>query len=205
MKNVHKYDSLYGLNLKKELATRLSLSPDAILMRNDAESFLEGEMMLGAGRGFRKAIGLTLGTGLGTAVSCNGVTTDAALGINVPLNAGIAEDYISTRWFVKSYFEKTGKTLTGVHELTLLIVQNPDLKSIFDEFAMNLAAFLTFFMEKEQPEVVILGGNIAHASDFFLPQIETHLKKYAPKIVFRKAILGAVAPLIGAAYCWKMN
>lgn len=205
MKNVNKYDSLYGLNVKNELATRLSLSPDCILMRNDAEAFLEGEMMVGAGRGFRKAIGLTLGTGLGTAVSCDGVTIDAALGIQVPLNAGVAEDYISTRWFVKSYFEKTGKALTGVHELTLLIAQNPSLQSIFDEFAANLAAFLTFFIEKEQPEMVIIGGNIAHASAFFFPQMETHLKKYASKMVFRKAILGAVAPLIGAAYCWKKN
>jgi glucokinase len=205
MKNVNKYDSLYGLNLKNELATRLSLSPDHLLMRNDAEAFLEGEMMLGVGRGFQKAIGLTLGTGLGTAVSCDGVTTDAALGINVSLNAGVAEDYISTRWFVKSYFEKTGKTLTGVRELTLLIAKNPDLQIIFDEFAMNLATFLKFFIEKEQPEIVIIGGNIAHAADFFFPQMKTHLKKYASKIVFHKAILGAVAPLIGAAYCWKNN
>jgi glucokinase len=203
MKNVHKYDSLYGLNLKKALATRLSLSPDCILMRNDAEAFLEGEMMAGAGLGFRKAIGLTLGTGLGTAVSRDGVTMDAALGIQAPLNAGVAEDYISTRWFVKSYFEKTGKKLTGVRELTLRIAQNPNLQSIFDEFAANLAAFLTFFIEKEQPEVVIIGGNIAHASDFFFPQMETLLKAYTPQIRFRKAILGAVAPLIGAAYCWK--
>jgi glucokinase len=203
MKNVHKYDSLYGLNLKNELANRLSLSSDRILMRNDAEAFLEGEMMAGAGLGFRKAIGLTLGTGLGTAVSCDGVTTDAALGINVPLNAGVAEDYISTRWFIKSYLEKTGKKLTGVHELTLLIAQNPTLQSIFDEFAANLAAFLKFFIEKEQPEGVIIGGNIAHASDFFFPQLKTHLKEYESRIMTRKAVLGAVAPLVGAAYCWK--
>jgi glucokinase len=202
MKNVNKYDSLYGLNLKNELATRLSLSPDCILMRNDAEAFLEGEMMAGAGLGFRKAIGLTLGTGLGTAVSRDGVTTDAALGIHVSLNEGVAEDYISTRWFVKSYLEKTGKKLTGVRELTLLVEQNPALQSIFDEFALNLATFLTFFIEKEQPEVVIIGGNIALAADFFFPQMKIHLKAYN-QINFRKAVLGAVAPLIGAAYCWK--
>jgi glucokinase len=202
MKNVNKYDSLYGLNLKNELASRLSLSPDCILMRNDAEAFLEGEMMAGAGLGFRKAIGLTLGTGLGTAVSRDGVTTDAALGIHVPLNEGVAEDYISTRWFVKSYLEKTGKKLTGVRELTLLVEQNPALQSIFDDFALNLAAFLTFFIEKEQPEVVIIGGNIALAADFFFPQMKIHLKAYN-QINFRKAVLGAVAPLIGAAYCWK--
>jgi glucokinase len=203
MANVNKYDALYGLDVKKLLCEKLPIQPSDILMRNDAESFLEGEVMLGAANGFRKALGITLGTGLGTAVSRNGETEDAALGINEPLLTGVAEDYISTRWFVKRYHEMTGKSVKGVKELTDFIKDDPSVQLIFDEFSGNLAAFVKIFIEKENPDVVVIGGKIANASPFFMPQMMKEMRVYHNIVDFRKSWHDDAAPLIGAAYLWK--
>lgn len=203
MANVHKYDAIYGLNIKALLSEKLPIQPEDILMRNDAEAFLEGEVMLGAANGFRKALGITLGTGLGTAVSRNGITEDAALGINEPLFEGVAEDYISTRWFVKRYYELTGKTVKGVKELTELAEEDPSVQTIFDEFSQSLAAFIKIFVKKENPDVVVIGGKIANASPFFMPKLMKEMMIYHNIVDFRKSWHDDAAPLIGAAYLWK--
>ena len=201
MKGVNKYENLFGLNIKDLLAKKLNLKPQNIRFRNDAEAYLEGEVMMGAAHGYLKAIGLTLGTGLGTAVSESGVTRDAELGINVPLLEGVAEDYISTRWFVKRYKELTGESITGVKEVTRNAV--PSAQQLFNEFATNLAAFLKIFIEKESPNVVVIGGNIANNWDLFMPQVLEILKGYTPTTAFKKAQHITNAPLIGAAFLWK--
>lgn len=82
MKNVNKYESLYGLNIKQELSDRLGIDVQNIVFRNDSEAFLAGEMRFGAGKGLKKGIGITLGTGLGTSIYQNGEAQDMALGIN---------------------------------------------------------------------------------------------------------------------------
>jgi glucokinase len=45
MHNIDKYDALFGINIKESLSENLPISPSDICMRNDAEAFLEGEVM----------------------------------------------------------------------------------------------------------------------------------------------------------------
>ena len=59
-------------------------------------------------------MGITLGTGLGTSIYQNDEARDMALGINYQMLDGVAEDYISTRWFVNTYQLKTQKSVEGV-------------------------------------------------------------------------------------------
>jgi glucokinase len=69
IKDQNKYDSLYGLNVKEKLAQKLGISVENISILNDAACFLQGEVFVGAAKGFNRVIGLTLGTGLGSARS----------------------------------------------------------------------------------------------------------------------------------------
>jgi len=100
IKGQAKYEALYNLNVKALIAEKLPIAPEHILLVNDAEGFLHGEFFSGVAQGFNNVIGLTLGTGLGTATYHYGKAVDADLW-GMPFLDTIAEDYLATRWFVK--------------------------------------------------------------------------------------------------------
>ncbi|MDB5015066.1 MAG: hypothetical protein JWQ25_3268 [Daejeonella sp.] len=54
----------------------------------------------------------------------------------------------------------------------------------------------------ENPEVVVLGGNIAKAYNLFIPNTLGVLEKKSIDIPILKAILGEDAAIIGAASLW---
>ncbi len=195
MKNVNKYDHLYGLDIRQELAKRLGIAPSQISFRNDAEAFLAGEMVFGAGRGFSKGLGITLGTGLGTSLFEKGKAYDLALGINHPLHEGVAEDYISTRWFIKRYTQITQDTIAGVKELVGAYKTNPAARQTFDEFAQNLSVVMEEFVALYQPDVIVFGGNIAQSSELFFPVVDARLMG---QVTLRQSVLNEYAALMGS-------
>jgi glucokinase len=202
IRNMHKYETLYGLNIKELLAEQFGISKDQVKMRNDTEAFLSGEVMCGAAQGYPKAIGITLGTGLGSAKSNHGFTQDVNLGSSL-FKDGIAEDYLSTRWFVEKYRECSGETVTGVKELLEMHKNgNPCTPQIFEEFYGNLTLFLQSFIVAEKPNVVVIGGNIAEAYDLFYPSLVKIQTTYTDTVIFKKAKLGEAAALLGAVSNW---
>lgn len=197
IKDLDKYESLYGLNIKELLASNLGIESKDVLLRNDAEAFLHGEVFCGAARDYTKAIGVTLGTGLGSAVSVRGITADANRAV-IPFKDGIAEDYISTRWFQKRYSELTGKTIKDVKSLLSLIDSKAVVDELFTEFGNNLGVFLNDFITDCRPEVVILGGNIAKALDGFLLHTLKKITKDV-SVPIKQTLLWEDAAIIGAA------
>jgi glucokinase len=197
-KGVKKYDSLYGLDVGKVLCERLNVERGAIIFMNDAVAFLLGEIAAGAAAGFKKVIGITLGTGLGSASNCSGEVIDvnrAAL----PFLEQHAEEYLSTRWFLGRYAELTGLEIKNVEELidtAELTLRN----QIFDEFATNLADFLNDFIADENPDVLVIGGNIARAWDYFTPQLKQKMVNKNVKI--SQTEMWEDAALVGAASIW---
>ena len=202
IKDQDKYKNLYGLNIKELLSLKLGNKPADIVMVNDAESFLLGEVFSGAARGFNTVIGITLGTGLGSCTYKGDISFDAGMW-NMPFKAGIAEDYLSTRWFITKYQEITGKKIGGVRELSGLADFNSDIRLIFEEFGNNLADFLIQFISAEVPDAVILGGNISKSFQYFKNPLLLRLKIRFPEIVIKTALLGEEAALLGAASHWK--
>lgn len=201
MKGQHKFDALYHLNVKEMLAAKLDIAPDQIRFINDAGCFLQGEVFSGAARNHQRVIGLTLGTGLGSATYRDGAANDANRWCS-PFKEGIAEDYLSTRWFVKRYEEVSGEAVPDVKALVARIGVDDRIAALFHEFAVNLATFLGNFVREEQPEIVVIGGNIANASDLFFPLLKEELKKQDIDIPAVTATLGEAAALIGAASLW---
>ena len=69
----HKLDGLHGIDLRTELQVASALpDPAAIRFVNDADAFLLGEWWAGAARGHPRVVGVTLGTGLGSAFADEG-------------------------------------------------------------------------------------------------------------------------------------
>eukprot|EP01133_Synstelium_polycarpum_P009324 gene9324-10930_t len=199
IKNQDKYRSLYGKNIKDMLAERLNISTSAIHFMNDAACFLQGEVFTGSMNGYDHAIGLTLGTGLGTAHYVNGQAKDADFW-KMPFNKGIAEDYLSTRWFIKRYFELSGNTIKDVRELVEKYAGTPEFKEVFAEFSQNLAAFLYKFIRKKMPLASVIGGNISNAEQYFLDDTRRNLAEMMGySFPVRKSLLNEKATLIGAA------
>jgi len=197
-KGVQKYDSLYGIDVGEALSRNLNIPLENIIFINDAEAFLRGELAAGAASDVKKAIGITLGTGLGSASNCKGAPKDvnrAAL----PFLEQNAEEYISTRWFLKRYHELTGADVKNVEEL--LHVSAPAIKNqIFDEFATNLGSFINDFIADEDPEVLVIGGNIARTWAHFMPKLEQLVVN--KKVKIRQTEMWENAALAGAACIW---
>lgn len=204
MQNQSKYDALYGLNVKKLLADALAISKSNIVMANDAACFLQGEIFGGVAKGNRNILGLTLGTGLGSSLAIDGKVWDADLW-HTPFKKGIAEDYLSNRWFVKRYRELSGEEVKNVKELAQMIPVNKVAQQVFDEFGENLGTFLLPLTKKHHIDMVVLGGNIAQAFILFKPTLEQLLIDESI-LEIKQSLLGERAALLGAAsYCLRKD
>lgn len=200
--NNKKHEALYGLNIKEMLATKLNIPTSRIHMLNDAAAFLKGEVFAGAAQGYQNVIGLTLGTGLGTARLINGIAEDASLW-DSPFLDSIAEDYLSERWFLKRYYELSGINVVDVKELATFYNTSNTVKAVFKEFAGNLALFAANFVRAAKPEIIVLSGDIASkASDCFLPAFKAQLSKLQIEIPVCVSKLNSEAVLIGVATTW---
>jgi len=201
IRGLQKYESLYGKNVKTLLARELNIPEKNIRLKNDAGCFLQGELFAGNTPEINRCIGITLGTGIGTATAINGFADDSGLW-KAPLKDSIAEDYLSTRWFVKRYEQYAGRQVRDVKQLCELYSIDASVQVVFSEFADNLTEFLIYFIRKENAELVIVGGNITHASAFFLPQVISSLAKESIHTPIKISTLGEEAVILGSASLW---
>ena len=64
----HKLQYLYGFDLRGALAGHFGWPPTSVRFLNDAAAYLVGEIAAGAARGVSRVVGITLGTGVGSAL-----------------------------------------------------------------------------------------------------------------------------------------
>ena len=203
IKGFNKYEELYELNIRELLAAKLGVKGEMIRFRNDAEAFLEGEVFCGAAKGFTNVIGITLGTGLGSSISKDGVTTDAEMSVT-PYKGEIVEESISTRGLVSTYFNLTGKKIDDVKALVDACEIDEYAKQTFKIFIEDLTWFLQQFIQKTNPDILVVGGNIANCWSLFMPQVITNLSGLVQKVPkVEKSIMGESSALIGGACCFK--
>jgi len=208
IKGVAKYENLYGVNVGEELATKLKV-PGSFLIRfmNDASSFAVGEAWAGSASKVDRSLSITLGTGFGSAFISNRIpVVDGPevpkLGCvyHIPYKDGIADDYFSTRWFIKQYKSITGKELKGVKNLAELAGSDKIVMDLFTEFGDNAALFLSPWLKKFDAEMLVIGGNISHAYNLFGDVFEKRLKKENCNCTVALSTLKEDAALLGSAY-----
>ena len=210
IKGLNKYESLYGLNVRREFAARLRFPEDRILFLNDASCFALGENWVVAGRGFRRMVGITLGTGFGSALVSGGKCVESGRGVppggafwNYPYRDGIAESFFNGRRLLKRYEELTGIKLSGVLELARAATSDSAEDSpagrVFLEYAENLASFLAPWLKEFGAEVLVIGGNIARSHGLFLPKMTEYFIEHGVKTRIVPSVLLDKAAIIGAA------
>jgi glucokinase len=204
---VEKYLGLYGVNVSEGIRTRLKL-PARIPVRymNDATAFAVGEAWVGVAEGTERSVAITLGTGFGSAFIDDGIPVverkdTPVMGCvwHLPFKDGIADDYFSTRWFVKQYAALSGKILPGVKEIADVARKDANAAALFTEYGAGIGSFLGPWLNTFKAGVLVIGGNMAGASDLFLPAFEKALADLdcATRIAWSE--LKEDAALIGSA------
>jgi glucokinase len=174
---------------------------------NDATAFAVGEAWIGKAAGHKKSIAITLGTGFGSAFIESGLPVleredVPKLGCvwHLPYKDGIADDYFSTRWYIKSYATKTGNSLSGVREIAeLASKRDNNAISLFNEFGNNLGKFLGTWINSFGAEVIVIGGNMTGAYNLFGPSLQSAFEKQKINVKVQLSELKEDAAIIGSA------
>jgi glucokinase len=199
----HKLAYLYQVDLRSAFAQRLGCNPAQVHFLNDADAYLLGEIGAGAAKGFARAVGLTLGTGIGSAFAVDGRLTTTGPGVpkdgeiwNVPFENGIVEDFVSTRAIAGEYGRRTGKTIS-VAEIAEAVSSDSDAREVFAEFGLHLGQVIGSLLADFRADVVVLGGGISRSADLFLPITRDEISDRRLRI--RISELLDRAPLVGCA------
>jgi len=202
----HKLPYLYGIDLRAALAHRLGWAPGQVCFVKDAAAFLLGEIGAGAALGFARAVGITLGTGVGSAFALEGRIVSECPGVppggeiwDLPFEGGILEDRVSSRAIRSSYERHTGISREVV-DLAAAAPTDAAANQSFIEFGRYLGLALRMTLTAFAPEVVVLGGGISHSAGLFLPAAQAEL--HGTGIQLRVSALLDHAPLVGAAVAW---
>ena len=204
---VQKFENLLGVDVKSELKNYLGLSSDfPIRFLNDASCFAIGEAWLGEAANYERIIAITLGTGFGTTFIKNRLPVAGVDGIpddgflyHIPFQNSVADDYFSTRWFLKEYREKTGMEISNVKKLTGLAKTDSKIPGIFEKFGENLGGFLVPWIEKFNADCVVLGGNISKSYPLFQKQMKEQFEKNQLQTAICLSKTEETAALFGSA------
>ena len=182
----HKLAALYGVDLRRELASALGVAPAAIRFLNDADAFLLGEWLRGAARGADRVLGVTLGTGLGSAFLADGALAPGVELYRSTFRGRPVEETISARGI-------GGRV--SVAKLAVRARRGDERAcDSLERAGGDLGEFLVPHVRRLRAERVVVGGSIARAWDLFGPVLRARV----PEAV-RAANLDDAA-LVGAAY-----
>jgi glucokinase len=202
----HKFQSLYGRDLRRELSRRFGCPPEDIHFLNDAAASLIGELHRVSAAGAKRAIGITLGTGVGSAFAVEGKIVVEGPGIppggeiwNQAYRDGIVEDYVSTLAIQRTFEELTGKRLQ-VCEIASLASHGQEARQAFDKFGRELGNVLRRLSAAFAPDRIVLGGGIARAAALFLAAAKAELGDFQDRLFVSE--LFERAPLLGAGISW---
>lgn len=199
IQNQAKYEALYGINIGTQLKKILGAPALEMRFRNDAEAAILGEALHGAGVPYPRLLGVTLGTGLGSAFVEDGkIITE---GTNVPTHGWLygcmfenqrADDVFSTRGLLARLREsgiQAADIASAIHQL-----DSNALTDVFSSFGADLGAFLKPFVSGFRADAVLVTGGIANVWEYFAPSL---LGALAVPVL--RGALGRRAALLGAA------
>jgi len=205
----HKYPLLYGTDLRQGLSKDLKCEAKRIHFLNDADAFLMGELYDGAGRGVRRAVGITLGTGVGSAFALEDRIVVSGAGVppggeiwNLPYRDGIVEDAVSTRAIQARYEQLTG-VRAEVRDIAFLGHDHPDAQKTFADFGRELGRVLRHTCRAFAPERIVIGGGISRAASLFLQATREALGDFCVELSVSELLDSA--PLIGAGISWMQR
>lgn len=208
---VGKFDSLYGVDMAAALTAGLPGPPGPIRFLNDAHAFVRGEALFGTAVGHDRCVGITLGTGVGSAFLANGAIRDH--GPAVPPEGRVdllridgqpLEDVISSRAIRRAYERQAGLRPPDVAwvarradegDMTAANV----LHTAFGRLGEALGPWLASF----GATMLVVGGAMTGSWNRIGPALEEGIRRASapPAMTIAVAARGGDAALLGAAAC----
>ncbi|MCR4842891.1 MAG: ROK family protein [Eubacterium sp.] len=209
------------INIKEELEKRLERA-FPVFAANDANAATLGEVWLGAGRGCGNACLITVGTGIGAGMVCEGRMIYGAFGASGELGhitykpgesrlctcgkRGCVEQYASATGIMHMAKEAGLSCAGDVKEIYDAARNgNPDALRVTRNAADALGFAMSCASAAADPEVFIIGGGVSGAGAILMEQLEESFSRY----VFHasrdaRIVLAALGNDAGIYGCAKM-
>jgi glucokinase len=202
--DVGKYEALDGVDVHAPLAESLP-EPASITFVNDADAFTLGEAHSGAGRGHRRCVGLTLGTGVGSGWVVDGVPLSSGPGVpkdgrahHLLVGGRPLENVMSRRAIRSAYAAASGDDTADVREIAERARSGDQAATGVLRTALStLGEALGPCLREFAADVVVVGGSMAGSWDLFEPWLRAGLGAVQPPI--RLSADAERAGLTGAA------
>lgn len=199
MRGVHKFEAIFGLDLRREFVRRTSIGERPIRFARDAESAGTGEALAGAGLGVQRLLMITLGTGLGACVLVDArpvptlVAGTSQTVIEIDHTGmretpwGRADDVLSARGLA----DRLGLPIDGLR----MAVADPANADVVADHGTRLGTFLQPLVSDFDVDLVVIGGAVSAEFERFGPAAQAAIGATP----VRPASLGPAGPLLGAA------
>lgn len=194
------------VSLRRPLERRLKCP---CLIDNDANLFTIGEWRAGAGRGARALVGLTLGTGVGGGLVCDGVLYRGASGSAGEAGhmvidphgwrcgcgrRGCLEAYVGTRAILRLAREAIRRHRAALWALAQRAQLTPELvsraaeqgdasaRTVWVAVGRSLGIGLANLVNVLNPDRIVIGGGVAQAWRWFAPTMRKTVRHEAMAI-----------------------
>ncbi|MFC8125839.1 ROK family protein [Streptomyces sp. NPDC057302] len=198
---VGKFDDLYGIDVRAVLLDGVWPRPADVVFLNDAHAFSLGEWRAGASAGHRRCVGITLGTGVGSAFLADGVACRDGPGVppegrvdllrrcGAPLEHSVSRRAILARY---------GDRDADVRDIAVRAREGERWAGqVLAEALAALGTVLAPCVRDFGASAVVVGGAMALSWDLVGPALRVGLGDTPVRP--RPGTLGATAALIGAA------
>jgi glucokinase len=181
---VGKYESIYKVNIKKEIIDLVNVSnilkecmevDYKLIFLHDIQAFAIGESFYGKASQYKRVMYVCIGTGTGSAFTIdNRIIISPSDNVpqngwiyNAKLKKSIIDDYISVRGLHDLCIKKFGRDIEGETLCLMAGENNENALIVFDEFGKNLLEALEKFLCVFKPECLVLGGQISKSYQYF--------------------------------------
>lgn len=180
--DVQNIPSWKEVHLKTLLENKYQVS---VYINNDANCFAVGEKHFGIAQNYKTFIGLIIGTGMAGGIIINNKLFNGA-------NCGAGE--FGTMSYLDHTYEyySCGQFFKNVHNKDGLEVYqdalngDPDALRLYEELGFHLGKAIKAILYSLDPGIIILGGSVSKAYDFFKKSMWQSLQKFE----FHKTIEG---------------
>ncbi|MEU6126419.1 ROK family protein [Streptomyces sp. NPDC047123] len=209
---VGKFDDLYGIDVRAVLLDGVWPRPAETVFLNDAHAFLLGEWRAGAARGHDRCVGITLGTGVGSAFLVAGDARHDGPGIppqgridlveaaGRPLEGTVSRRAILGR-YLADHADPSGADAARDLDVSDVAERaragERRARQVLDEAFTTLGVALAPRLRDFGATVLVVGGAMAGSWDLLCPALRAGLGD--TPVTLRPAGLGADAALVGAA------
>lgn len=195
-----------------------------VVLENDANLAALGESWIGAGKGEKFVLCITLGTGVGGGLILDGKIYEGAWGVSNHIghivvdpdgpkapygNSGILEQYVSATGIVRLATEAglkppPGQPLEAYSFQKMAMAGNRKARQVYEKAGSMLGVGLTSAIHLLNPGMVIFSGGVAGAGDLLMKPTMKELQKrcfqsHLKGLKFRMAKLGDDMGVVGAA------